>query len=156
MKNQLFIPIVKRQAFIDCCRLVNDGNIPEKYHYGSGSSPTPPLADCSLRPFTLRRPRHCSPELINTSRTTASAARRRLNVAVVPEPQVVPDGVGEVGGEDVRLEDVDVDADADGLPSADGAHGGHGGPAVLKSSARQQLRRVLVHLERLSRMCAHI
>ena len=64
----------------------------------------------------------------------------------MPEPQVVPDGVGEVGGEDVRLEDVDVDADADGLPAADGAHGGHGRPAVLEAPTRQQLRRVLVHL----------
>ena len=68
----------------------------------------------------------------------------------MPESQVVPDGVGEVGGEDVRLEDVDVDADADGLPAADGAHGRHGRPAILKASARQQLRRVLVHLDRLS------
>ena len=64
----------------------------------------------------------------------------------MPEPQVVADGVGEVGGEDVRLEDVDVDADADGLPAADGAHGGDGRPPVLEGPPRQQLRRVLVNL----------
>ena len=86
--------------------------------------------------------------MINTSRAAASAPRRRLHLAVVPEPQVLPDGVGEVGGEDVRPEDVDVDADADGLPAADGAHGGDGRPPVLEGPPRQQLRRVLVHLGR--------
>ena len=50
---------------------------------------------------------------------------------VVPEPQVVPDGVREVGGQDVGLEDVDVDGDAHGLPGADGADGGDGGTAVV-------------------------
>ena len=86
--------------------------------------------------------------LINTSRAAASAPRRRLDLAVVPEPQVVADGVGEVGGEDVRLEDVDVDADADRLPAADGAHGGDGRAPVLEAPPRQELRRVLVHLGR--------
>ena len=40
------------------------------------------------------------------------------------EAKVVADGVGHVAGQDVGLEGVDVDADADGFPGADGANGG--------------------------------
>ncbi len=51
----------------------------------------------------------------------------------MPESQVVPDGVRQVGGQDVRLEDVDVDADAHRLARADGAHRGDGGAAVVEA-----------------------
>ena len=48
------------------------------------------------------------------------------------EAEVVADGVRQVGSQDVRLEHVDVDADADGLAGADGAHGGDGWPPVVE------------------------
>ncbi len=57
---------------------------------------------------------------------------------VVPEPDVVADGVGEVGGQDVRLEDVHVDADPHGLPRADRPHRGYGRPAIFKALAPNQ------------------
>ena len=56
---------------------------------------------------------------------------RLTSVLIVPEPQVVPDGVGQIGRQDVRLENVNVDRDADGLARADGANGGDGGTAVV-------------------------
>jgi hypothetical protein len=58
-----------------------------------------------------------------------------LTVLVVSEAEVVSDGVSEVGGEDVRLKDVNVDAEADGLPGADCAHGRDCRAAVVKTLA---------------------
>ena len=54
------------------------------------------------------------------------------------EAEVVADGVGEVGREDVRLEDVDVDADADGLARADRAHRGDGRTPVLEPLSAEE------------------
>ena len=51
---------------------------------------------------------------------------------VVMEAEVVTDGVRQVCRQDVRLEHVDVDADADGLAGADGAHGGYSRPPVVE------------------------
>ena len=45
---------------------------------------------------------------------------------VVCEAKVVADGVGHVAGQDVGLEGVDVDADADGADGADATHVGDG------------------------------
>jgi len=67
-----------------------------------------------------------------TAATPADAA-----LLIVREAQVVPDGVGQIGGQDVRLEDVDVHADAGGLPAANGAHGGRRALAALESLATE-------------------
>ena len=46
--------------------------------------------------------------------------------------KIVSGGVRKIGGQDVRLKDVDVDADADGFPGADGADGGDRWPTVVE------------------------
>ena len=59
------------------------------------------------------------------------------------EAEVVADGVGQVCGQDVRLEDVDVDRDADGLAGANGADSGNRRSAIFKrlSAVKQIMRR---------------
>ncbi len=48
------------------------------------------------------------------------------------EAEVMADSMGQVGGQDVRLEDVDVDGDPDCLAGADGADSGNRGSAIFK------------------------
>ena len=59
------------------------------------------------------------------------------------EAEVVADGVGQVCGQDVRLEDVDVDRDPDSLAGANGTDGGYCRSAIFKRLSAVKPKNVL-------------
>ena len=61
------------------------------------------------------------------------------------EAKVVADGVGHVAGQDVGLEGVDVDADADGADSADATHVGDGCLTRLVAPTTATITAVIVY-----------
>ena len=69
------------------------------------------------------------------------------------EPEVVPDGVGHVAGQQVGLERVDVDADADRPVRADPPDAGHRGLAAgeLTTPAGAHMMMMLSMLARITR-----
>ena len=49
-------------------------------------------------------------------------------------------GMGQIGGHNVGLEDIDIHADAHSLSAANGAHGGDGRLAVVKGFAPVKIK----------------
>ena len=70
----------------------------------------------------------------------------------MPESQVMANGMGEVSGQDVRLEDVDIHADADGLAAADRSNRRNCRPLILETLSAVTKEKMLLLLQSISNL----